>query len=195
MSANSSCSPAQYQSSICSRTSTINWYLAIKADPLPSAIRPRDQHDPHDDAHPEGENRAKRQKTLQSIEAYYPRESLSRQIPTNQVTPRHHGGDIFKTIDEVNKKENSCISTCPRKITPLVQSCQRDPEAPALSLINQDLLYLKKGNSGPEKIVLSLHKFPEIVFNDDDIEERTSRWVNKCIKKFNSMPRYGDLKN
>nr|GEV63713.1 hypothetical protein [Tanacetum cinerariifolium] len=41
-----------------------------------------------------------------------------------------------------------------------VQSCQRDPEAPTLSLINQDLLYLKKGSSGPEKIVLSLHKFP-----------------------------------
>ncbi|GJU11078.1 hypothetical protein Tco_1133474 [Tanacetum coccineum] len=62
-----------------------------------------------------------------------------------------------------------------RKITPLVQRCQRDPEAPALSLINQDLLYLKKGNSGHEKIILSLHKFPAIVFNDDDIEERTSR--------------------
>nr|GEX24730.1 transposase, MuDR, MULE transposase domain protein [Tanacetum cinerariifolium] len=58
-------------------------------------------------------------------------------------------------------------------------SCQRDPEAPALSLTNQDLLYLKKGNSGPEKIVLSLHKFPTVVFNDDDIEEITSRWVNK----------------
>ncbi|GJT28936.1 retrovirus-related pol polyprotein from transposon TNT 1-94 [Tanacetum coccineum] len=68
------------------------------------------------------------------------------------------------------------VSPHPRKITPLVQSCQRDPEAPTLSLINQDLLYLKKGNSGPEKIVPSLHKFPAIFFNDDDIEERTSRW-------------------
>ncbi|GKG22653.1 hypothetical protein Tco_0387956, partial [Tanacetum coccineum] len=63
------------------------------------------------------------------------------------------------------------VSPHQRKITPLVQSCQRDPEAPSLSLINQDLLYLKKGNSGLEKIVLSLHKFPAIVFNDDDIEE------------------------
>ncbi|GJR82335.1 hypothetical protein Tco_0153120, partial [Tanacetum coccineum] len=51
------------------------------------------------------------------------------------------------------------VSSYPRKITPLVQSCQRDPKAPALSLINQDLLYLKKGNSGPKKIVLPLHKF------------------------------------
>ncbi|GJX39537.1 hypothetical protein Tco_0252840 [Tanacetum coccineum] len=58
-----------------------------------------------------------------------------------------------------------------RKTTPLVQSCQRDPEAPPLSLINQDLLYLKKGSSRPENIILSLHKFPAIIFNDDDIEE------------------------
>ncbi|GJY62073.1 hypothetical protein Tco_0462730 [Tanacetum coccineum] len=65
------------------------------------------------------------------------------------------------------------------------------PEAPALSLINQDLLYLKKGSSGPVKIVLSLHKFPAIIFNNDDIEERTSRWVNKCVKKFNPYARYG----
>ncbi|GJY55228.1 hypothetical protein Tco_0446892 [Tanacetum coccineum] len=83
------------------------------------------------------------------------------------------------------------VSPYPRKTTPLVHSCQKDPEAPALSLINQDLLYLKKGNSGPEKIVLSLHKFPAIIFNDDDIEERTSRWVNKCVKKFNPYARYG----
>ncbi|GJR46595.1 hypothetical protein Tco_1314698 [Tanacetum coccineum] len=48
-----------------------------------------------------------------------------------------------------------------------------------------------KGNSWPEKIVLSLHKFPAIIFNDVDIEERTSKWVNKCVKKFNPYARYG----
>nr|GEV46233.1 hypothetical protein [Tanacetum cinerariifolium] len=90
------------------------------------AVRQKDQDDPHDDAHPEGEKSAK-----------------------------------------------------------------RDPEATALSMINQDLLYLKKGNSRPEKIVLSLHKFPVVVFNDDDIKERTSRWVNKYVEKFNSYARYG----
>ncbi|GJR96893.1 hypothetical protein Tco_0269067 [Tanacetum coccineum] len=83
------------------------------------------------------------------------------------------------------------VSSHPRKTTPLVQSCQRDPEAPPLSLINQDLLFQKKGSTGPKKIVLSLHKFPAIIFNDDDIEERTSRWVNKCVKKFNPYARYG----
>ncbi|GJS48131.1 hypothetical protein Tco_0598252 [Tanacetum coccineum] len=85
-----------------------------------------DQDDPLDDAHPEGENHAKRKEIL--------------------------------------------VSPHPRKTTPLIQSSQRYPEAPPLSLINQDLLYLKKGSSGPQKIVLSLYKFPAIIFNDDDIE-------------------------
>ncbi|GJT58728.1 hypothetical protein Tco_1002261 [Tanacetum coccineum] len=108
------------------------------------AIHPRDQDDPHDDAHLEGENSVKRQKTSE------------------------HG-------------------TYP---TPVIQSCQRDPKAPALSLVNQDLLYLKKGNLGPEKIVLSLHKFPAVIFHDDDIEEITSRWVDKYVKKFNPYALY-----
>ncbi|GJW73205.1 hypothetical protein Tco_0132575 [Tanacetum coccineum] len=57
-------------------------------------------------------------------------------------------------------------------------------------LLNQDLLYLKKGNLGSEKIVLSQHKFPGVIFLDDDIEERTSRWVDKCVKKFNPYAQY-----
>ncbi|GKA87696.1 hypothetical protein Tco_0809460 [Tanacetum coccineum] len=36
------------------------------------------------------------------------------------------------------------VSPHPRKITPLVQSCQRDLEAPVPSLINQDLLWVNK---------------------------------------------------
>ncbi|GJW35211.1 hypothetical protein Tco_0058131 [Tanacetum coccineum] len=43
------------------------------------AVRPRDQDDPHDDAHPEGENSAKRQKTSE-YEAYMSGESSSGQM-------------------------------------------------------------------------------------------------------------------
>nr|GEU63879.1 hypothetical protein [Tanacetum cinerariifolium] len=56
---------------------------------------------------------------------------------------------------------------------------------------NQDILYLKKGNSGLEKIVLSLHKFPIVIFLDNDIEERTFTWVYKCVKMFKPYARYG----
>ncbi|GJZ95589.1 hypothetical protein Tco_0667923 [Tanacetum coccineum] len=31
--------------------------------------------------------------------------------------------------------------------------------------------------------------FPVVIFPDDDIEERTSRWVDKCVKKFNPYAR------
>ncbi|GKB53401.1 hypothetical protein Tco_0904154 [Tanacetum coccineum] len=48
----------------------------------------------------------------------------------------------------------------------------------------QDLLYLKKGSSGPEKIVLSLYKFPAIIFNDVDIEEQTSRWIIQLTRTY-----------
>ncbi|GKB50368.1 hypothetical protein Tco_0901121 [Tanacetum coccineum] len=225
----------------------------------PFAVRPRDQDDPHDDAHPEGENSAKRQKTSE-YEAYVSGESSSGQVNEEERGPSTSGNqeqvddydfwtdsyasdddeipmkqvsqdimeEVSLTIDEAKLKKMAdemlrqrctsgdehqyhidqmknflksdivwesrkeiLVSPHPRKTTPLVQSCQRDPEAPALSLINQDLLYLKKGSSGPEKIVLSLHKFPVIIFNDDDIEEQTSRWVNKCVMKFNPYARYG----
>ncbi|GJR78625.1 hypothetical protein Tco_0149410 [Tanacetum coccineum] len=190
----------------------------------PSAVRPRDQDDPHDDAHPEGENSAKRHKTSE-YEAYVSGESSSGQVNKEERGPSTSASrkqdimeEVSLTIDEAKLKKMAdemlrqrctsgdehqyhidqmknflksdivwesrkeiLVSPHPRKTTPLVQSCQRDPEAPALSLINQDLLYLKKGSSGPEKIVLSLHKFPAIIFNDDDIEERTSRWVNKAL--------------
>ncbi|GJW16985.1 hypothetical protein Tco_0024421 [Tanacetum coccineum] len=87
-------------------------------------------------------------------------------------------------------KKEILVSPHLQRPAPILQSCQRDPKAPVLSLVNQDLLYLKKGNLGPEKIMLSLHKFPVVIFLDDDIKERTSRWVDKCIKKFNPYARY-----
>ncbi|GKE11334.1 hypothetical protein Tco_1414885, partial [Tanacetum coccineum] len=85
--------PAQVQSSSVPEQQH-QLYLAMKADPLlqqqdiaiwlalqmkfektqvpqtacrSSAVRTRDQDDPHDDAHPEGENSAKRQKTSKAI--------------------------------------------------------------------------------------------------------------------------------
>ncbi|GJR88728.1 hypothetical protein Tco_0212739 [Tanacetum coccineum] len=178
-------------------------YLFEHLKTRPSVIRPRDQDDPHDDAHPERENSAKRQKTTEHG-TYVFGESSSGQVnesrdddelPTEKVS-QELIKEMSQTIDEaklrkvVNEIKEILVSPHPQKPTPVIQSCQSDPKAPALSLVNQDLLYLKKGNSGPEKIVMSLHKFPIIIFPDDDIEERTSIWVDKCVKKFNPYARY-----
>ncbi|GJW09281.1 hypothetical protein Tco_1575108 [Tanacetum coccineum] len=197
---------------------------------LPSAVRLRDQDDPHDDAHPEGENSTKRQKTSE-YEAYVSGESsygqvneeergpstLSNQeqeddydfwtdsyaLDDNEIPTKQVSQDIMEevsvNIDEAKLSKfademlrQRCTSGDEHQYhIDQMKNFFKNPEAPTLSLINQDLLYLKKGSSGPEKIVLSLHKFPAIIFNDDDIEERTSRWVNKCVKKFNPYARYG----
>ncbi|GKC87972.1 retrovirus-related pol polyprotein from transposon TNT 1-94 [Tanacetum coccineum] len=56
----------------------------------PSAVRPRDQDDPHDDAHLEGENSAKWQKTSE-YEAYVSGESSSRQVNEEEQGPSTSG--------------------------------------------------------------------------------------------------------
>ncbi|GJZ95133.1 hypothetical protein Tco_0667336, partial [Tanacetum coccineum] len=146
------------------------------------AVRPRDQDDPHDDAHPEGENSAKQQKTSEY-------EAHVTGVSSIQVNEKEQGQSSSRNQEQTDDYDFWTESYASDDDEILTK--QRDPEAPALSLINQDLLYLKKGNSGPKKIVLSLHKFPIIISNDVDIEEQTFRWVNKCVKKFNTYARYG----
>ncbi|GKD78175.1 hypothetical protein Tco_1340796 [Tanacetum coccineum] len=84
-------------------------YLAMKADPLPFAVRTRDQDHPHDDAHPEGENSAKRQKTSE-YEAYVSGGSSSGQDNVEEPGPcTLVSQDIMEemslTIDEAKLKK------------------------------------------------------------------------------------------
>ncbi|GKC15747.1 hypothetical protein Tco_1012529 [Tanacetum coccineum] len=58
----------------------------------PSVIYTRDQDDPHDDAHPERENSAKRQKTSE-YEAYVAGESSSGQDNVEEPGPSTSGTD------------------------------------------------------------------------------------------------------
>ncbi|GKF30190.1 hypothetical protein Tco_0096532, partial [Tanacetum coccineum] len=57
---------------------------------LPFVVRPRDQDNPLDDAHPEGENSAKRQKTFE-YEAYVSGESTSGQVNEEERGPSTSG--------------------------------------------------------------------------------------------------------
>ncbi|GJS03813.1 hypothetical protein Tco_0320321 [Tanacetum coccineum] len=162
------------------------------------------QDDPYDDAHHEGENSAKRQKTSEHG-TYVFGESSSGQVNESEPGPSTSGNqeklDDFnfwtntyatdddklpaeKVSQELVEEMSEIVDEAKLHKVPtlVIQSCQRDPKSLALSLVNQDLLYLKKGNSGPEKIVLSLHKFHAIIFPDDNIEERTSRWVDDYIE-------------
>ncbi|GJT66816.1 hypothetical protein Tco_1018296 [Tanacetum coccineum] len=222
------------------------------AKAITSVVRPRDQEDPHGDAHLMREKSAKRQKTSE-YEAYMTGES-SRQVNekeqdddeilTKQVS-QYIIEEVSLTINEAELKKitnemlrQRCTlgdehqyhiaqmknflksdivwesrkeilaSPHPQKTTPLVQSCQRDPEASALSLINQDLLYLKKGNSGPEKIkeprkpkevVYSNSKIIQVIktywelgFEHKFITEIVARRANECIVLI-TKPNYKNL--
>ncbi|GJZ00713.1 hypothetical protein Tco_0518142 [Tanacetum coccineum] len=164
------------------------------------AVRPRDQDDPHDDAHPEGKNSAKRQKSSE-YEAYQDDDfdfwtdsyaSDDDEIPSKQVSQKIME-EVSLTIDEAKLRKMADEM--------LRQRCTSGDEHQyhidqMKNFLKSDIVWesrkeILKENSGPEKIVLSLHKFPAIIFNDDDIEEQTSRWVNKRVKKFNPYARYG----
>ncbi|GJR67689.1 hypothetical protein Tco_0013754 [Tanacetum coccineum] len=67
---------------------------------LPSAVHPRDQDDPHDNAHPEGENSAKRQKTSE-YEAY-----VSGELSFGQVSKEEQGPSTSDD-DEISMKQVS----------------------------------------------------------------------------------------
>ncbi|GJU33656.1 hypothetical protein Tco_1182010 [Tanacetum coccineum] len=195
----------------------------------PSAVCPRDQDDPHDDAHPHGENSAKRQKTSK-YEAYVSGESSSGQVNEEERGPSTSGNqeqeddydfwtDSYASDDDeipskqvsqdIMKEVSLIIDEAKLKKMAdemLRQRCTSGDEHQyhtdqMKNFLKSDIVWENrkeilvyphpqkttplKGSSGPKKIVLSLHKFPAIIFNDDDIEERTSRWVNKCVKKFN----------
>ncbi|GJT32064.1 hypothetical protein Tco_0922483 [Tanacetum coccineum] len=185
-----------------------------------SAHEQRDQDDHHNDAHPEGENSAKRQK-ISEHGTYVFGESSSGQANKSDPSPSTSGNqeqlddfdfwtgkyatdddelltenvsqelveEMSETVDEAKLRKvvdemlrQRCTSGDEHQyhIDQMQNFLKNDivnPKAPALSLVNQDLLYLKKGNAGPEKFVLSLHKFPAVIFPDDNIKERTSKWI------------------
>ncbi|GKE48148.1 hypothetical protein Tco_1479406 [Tanacetum coccineum] len=149
-------------------------------------VRTRDHEDHHDDdARPEGENSAKRQKT--SGHGTY---SVGESLLEQEQNPLGPDDDELPT-EEVSPE------LMRRASVSFYHNFQRDPKAPSTTLLNQDLFYLKYGQSGPKKYTLSLHKYPAVPFPEDDIKERTSRWVSKQIRRFNVYARYSveHLKN
>nr|GEU50649.1 hypothetical protein [Tanacetum cinerariifolium] len=89
--------------------------------------------------------------------------------PTTSVAPCRTV--IVHTIDHEDHHDDDA-----QKPALVYHSFQKDPKAPPVTLLNQDLFYLKYGNLGPKKYTLSLYKYPAIPFPEDDIEEQTSRW-------------------
>ncbi|GJT71027.1 hypothetical protein Tco_1030313 [Tanacetum coccineum] len=102
-----------------------------------SAIRPRDQNDPHDDAHHEGKNSA---------------------VCVSKTSK--HGLSFWENL--ICRKE-ILTSPFPQKPTPVVQSCQRDHKALASVLAfvcpRKKFVYLMKGNLDQNKCVKKFNSY------------------------------------
>ncbi|GJX18151.1 hypothetical protein Tco_0218983 [Tanacetum coccineum] len=159
----------KYDVSICLALKIKYKRLQVATTPCrPFAIHPRDQDDPHDDAYPEGDNNSY---------------AIDDDVLPNEKVSQELVDEISQTIDEaklrtqkmcleevnhrVRKHKEIIVPPYQSKPTPVVQSYQRDPKDLGLPLVNQ------------------------VIFPDNDIEERTTRLVKKCVKKFNPYARDG----
>ncbi|GJV26884.1 hypothetical protein Tco_1383332 [Tanacetum coccineum] len=106
------------------------------------------------------------------------------EVPSKEVSPELLK-EISREVDEaqLHKAVNDMLRFS-------IISYQRDPKNPLMTLLNQDLFYLKYGNAGLKKCVPSLHRYLTVPFPENDLEELTSRWVSKCVKRFNCYARY-----
>ncbi|GJS08718.1 hypothetical protein Tco_0365514 [Tanacetum coccineum] len=158
----------------------------------PSAVRLRDQDDPHDDAHPEVENSAKseqgpstsgNQEKLDNFDFWtdsyatdddeIPYEKVSHEL-MDEMLHTVDEAKLRKVVDEMLRQQCTSRDEHQYHIDQMQNFLKNDIMWESKKEII--ILYLKKGSSRPEKIVMSLHKFPAVIFPDDDIEERTSRW-------------------
>nr|GEX53141.1 hypothetical protein [Tanacetum cinerariifolium]GEX53652.1 hypothetical protein [Tanacetum cinerariifolium] len=174
---------------------SIWWLLKIKFEkPVPpdapcrtAAIRLRDHDGHYDDAHPEGGITYDDEVPTKEVSPEL-MEQISKEI--DEAQPQKAINDMLKQrwnsgeeqqyhVDQMqnflknnivweSRKERLSLQT-PKKPSPVYHSCQIDPKAPPMTLLNQDIFYLKCGNSRPKKYTLSLYNYLAVPFPDDDI--------------------------
>ncbi|GJX90666.1 hypothetical protein Tco_0343992 [Tanacetum coccineum] len=149
-----------------------------------------------------GGSSTKRQKTFDHG-TYSLGESSSEQVMKESnpsgLGEEHHHLDQMKNylksdIVWESKKEDLSLQI-PKKPALVYQSCQK---APPMTLLNQDLFYLKYGNSGPKKYVLSRwekkrdnpdevyseSKIVEVYLKKNDIEDLYKMCINGQVKDY-----------
>ncbi|GKC86901.1 hypothetical protein Tco_1147550 [Tanacetum coccineum] len=154
-----------------------------------SAVRLRDQDDPHDDAYLKGENSAKRQKTSE-YEAYVSGESSFGQVNKKERGPSTSGNQ--EQVDDYDFWTDSYALDDDE--IPTKQVSQDIIEEVSLT-INEaklkkmaDEMLRQRCTSGDEH---QYHIDQMKNFLKSDIVWEKRKWVNKCDKKFNPYARYG----
>ncbi|GJT96063.1 hypothetical protein Tco_1091581 [Tanacetum coccineum] len=168
----------------------------------PSVVRLRDQDDPHDDAHPEGENSAKRQKTFE-YEAYVSGESSSGQVNEEERGPSTSGNQ--EQVDDYDFWIDAYASDDDE--IPMKQVSQYIMEEVSLTIDEAKLKkmadeMLRQRCTSGDKHQYHIDQMKNFLKSDIVWETRkeilvsphprkTTPLVNKCVKKFNPYARYG----
>nr|GEU39700.1 ribonuclease H-like domain-containing protein [Tanacetum cinerariifolium] len=150
---------------------SIWWSLKIEFEkPITSAtcyktiaIHTRDHEDHHDDdVLPKGESSLGTQEQLDEFDAWVDEFGINdHEFLTKEVSPEFME-EILREIDEVQLKERLSLST-PEKPTPVYHSCQRNPKAPPMTFLNQDLFYLKKSKEKKHEEIYLGSKIVEVI--------------------------------
>ncbi|GJX62300.1 hypothetical protein Tco_0295200 [Tanacetum coccineum] len=162
------------------------------------AFRRQDHEDHHDDdARDSYQTKSSTQEQQEEFDAWSDDQGTDDdKVPFEEVSPElmaEMSGNRMKwvpTTDDQKRIKEDLTLQIPKKPVLVFQSCKRDPNAPPMYLVNKDIFYLKNGNYGTRKYVLSLHKIHAFSFPENDLEELNTRWVRKQIKRFNMYAQY-----
>ncbi|GJZ48101.1 hypothetical protein Tco_0601933 [Tanacetum coccineum] len=155
----------------------------------PSAVRPRDQDDPHDDAHPEGENSAKRQKTSEyfnplNAKIFYIWKQKESGKPKEEVYSNSKIIQVIKTYWELGHEHKFVTEIVARRANECIVSIT-EPDYKNLNKNDIEDMYLNYEWQGKkEKRVMrhsEIHKFCDATLNR----------VLEGLKSYNNDVKYG----
>ncbi|GKD76424.1 hypothetical protein Tco_1339045, partial [Tanacetum coccineum] len=164
------------------------------SDHRSSSVRTRDQDDPHDDAHLEGENSAKRQKTSE-YEAYVSGESSSGQVNVEELGPSISGNqeqddefdfwtDSYASDDDEIPTKSMNFTITKINLTAPTITFPGIEEYDVFSIIYEPVHGIIYKNSKKEKRVMrhsEIHKFCDATLNR----------VLEGLKSYNNDVKYG----
>ncbi|GKB67156.1 hypothetical protein Tco_0928568, partial [Tanacetum coccineum] len=157
----------------------------------PFAVHLRDQDDPHDDAHPEGENRAKQQKTYEYMNAYMLKNIMM--MNSTKHVPQDIMEKLALDIDEA--KLRNWLLRCMRQRCLLQEmSINNSFDSRWKILFESDIVWGKKEPGKPKEEVYSNSKIIQVIktywelgHEHKFITEIVARRANDCIMSIASL--------
>nr|GEW24092.1 hypothetical protein [Tanacetum cinerariifolium] len=120
------------------------------------------------------------------------RDSLSNQYRNAEEYAYHleQSTNFMKNQIVWDSRQQDIPSTIPKIL--IFYGPLQNPNEPLRPLYNNDLFFLKYGNTKEKKYILSLHKIHAEEFPEPDLEEKLNRWVRKSSRL--SMKKHGHRK-